>query len=84
MGKGKGGFHKFVHRASCLSPIFLLHNVSLVCAARVMQQIEHKLPIKLCIFSVKYLINSDNILPSDNSAFAPYEFIDNYAYRHRN
>ena len=53
MGKGKGSFDKFVSTLNCYSPFFFLHNVSLICAARVLMQIEHKLPVSLCLFSIK-------------------------------
>lgn len=53
MGKGKGGFSKFAHRLNTFSPLFFLHKVSLIFAARILTQIEYKLPIHLCLFSVK-------------------------------
>jgi ribosomal protein L16/L10AE len=55
MGKGKGGFHKFAHRLNCFSPFIFPHHVSLMCATRILQQIERKLPIRLCILSAKYV-----------------------------
>lgn len=55
MGKGKGSFSKFVFRLNCFSPLFFLHNVSLIFALRILNQIEYKLPISLCLFSVTKL-----------------------------
>lgn len=58
MGKGKGGFSKYTHRLDAFSPLFFLHNVSLICAARIYIQISYKLSVSLCIFSVKYFTDS--------------------------
>lgn len=65
MGKGKGSFFKFSHRLNSFSPLFFLHNVSLICAARILIQIRYKLPISLCLFSVKSF--------TDNSFFSFFD-----------
>lgn len=58
MGKGKGGFSKFTHRLNSFSPLFFLHNVSLICATRVLIEIKYKLPISLCLLSIKSLVEN--------------------------
>jgi ribosomal protein L16/L10AE len=81
MGKGKGSFHKFVQRLNCFSPLFYLHNVSFICAASIMQQIETKLPIRLCLFSVKYLYTRHTLHAVNNSFCTPFAFDTRVAYK---
>jgi ribosomal protein L16/L10AE len=53
MGKGKGGIDKYVHRVSVFGPLFLLRNVTAICAVKILLQIRHKLPKDVCLLSIK-------------------------------
>lgn len=52
MGKGKGGFIKFVANVPCLGPLFFLRRVSMASAMIAALKMERKLKSNLCVLSI--------------------------------
>ena len=52
MGKGKGGIVKYVNRLKMFGQLFYLQDVTAICAVKTMQQLQHKVPQKLCVLSI--------------------------------